>query len=204
LLETKHSGQGQVVDAAMTDGVSLMMSMAYGLKGLGYWSGQRGTNALDGSAHFYASYACADEKFISVAAIESRFYAELLRRCGLDDPAFDAQADSSNWPALKEKLGALFKTRTRAQWCELLEGSDACFAPVLDMDEAPRHPHNQARQTFVTLDGITQPAPAPRYSRTPAQIACPPARAGEHSAAILDDWGVAADDIAWLTAEGII
>jgi alpha-methylacyl-CoA racemase len=128
----------------------------------------------------------------------------LLKFCAIDDPDFDVQMDAKRWPALKTKLASLFKTKTRAQWCDLLEGSDACFAPVLDLDEAPLHPHNQARKTFVDIKGVTQPAPAPRFSRTPAEVSHPPAEAGEHSAAVLADWGMAADEILTLSKEGII
>jgi alpha-methylacyl-CoA racemase len=166
LLEARSSGRGQVVDAAMTDGTGLLSAFMYGMKALGQWSNRRGANLLDGAAHFYDTYACADGKFIAIGAIEANFYAELRQRCGIDDPLFDAQLDASCWPLLKQKLAELFRTRTRAAWCEILEGTDACFAPVLDWDEAPLHPHNVARGTYIDVEGITQPAPAPRFSRT--------------------------------------
>ena len=173
LHEAKQSGQGQVVDAAMTDGAALLSSMMYGFKSAGQWSSQRGENMLDGGAHFYDTYACADGKYVSVGAIEPQFYALLRERCGIaDDTAFDAQMDADRWPLLKLRMADVFRTRTRDEWCVLLEGSDACFAPVLDWDEAPEHPHNRARATFVTQGGLTQPAPAPRYSATP----CDPPR----------------------------
>ena len=159
LLEAKGSGRGQVVDAAMTDGAALLSTMMYGFAANGWWNNDRGTNMLDGGAHFYDTYRCADGKHVALGAIEPQFYATLRERCGLTDPAFDAQMDPAAWPALKQKLEALFATRTRDQWCALLEGSDACFAPVLDWDEAPRHAHNVARETFVTVDGVLQPAP---------------------------------------------
>jgi alpha-methylacyl-CoA racemase len=169
MLEARASGRGQVVDAAMTDGAALLGAMMSGLRAHGLWSGARGTNLLDGGAPFYATYACADGRFIAVGAIEPQFYAQLLALTGASDPAFARQWDRDGWPALKDKFAALFATRTRDAWCALLEGTDACFAPVLDMDEAPRHPHNAARATFVDVDGVTQPAPAPRFSRTPGQ-----------------------------------
>ena len=168
LLEARQSGRGQVIDAAMTDGSALLSAAFYGLKAAGAWNNERGENLLDGGAHFYATYTCADGKHVAVGALEPQFYSELLRRCGIDDPAFDTQLDARSWPMLKLRLADLFRSRTRDEWCDLLEGSDACFAPVLDWDEAPLHPHNRARETFVEVDGIVQPAPAPRFSRTPA------------------------------------
>jgi alpha-methylacyl-CoA racemase len=189
LLETKDSGKGQVVDAAMTDGSALLSTMMYGFAANGWWSNERGANMLDGGAHFYDTYRCADGKHVAIGAIEPQFYATLRDRCGLDDPVFDAQMDAAAWPALKERLTALFATRTRDAWCALLEGSDACFAPVLDWDEAPHHPHNIARGTFVTVDGVVQPAPAPRFDRTPASA--PRSRADRTPVAeLLADWAV--------------
>ncbi|MDD5175637.1 MAG: CaiB/BaiF CoA-transferase family protein [Sterolibacterium sp.] len=204
LLEAKNSGKGQVIDAAMTDGAALLTAMFFGFKAFGDWSNRRGANLLDGGAHFYDTYACSDGKFISIGSIEPQFYALLLKLCAIDDPDFGAQTDSKHWPALKDKLAALFKTKTRAQWCELMEGTDVCFAPVLDLDEAPLHPHNQARQTFIEIKGVTQPAPAPRFSRTPGEVSRPPAEAGEHSAAVLADWGMTSDEIEALSSEEII
>ena len=153
------------------------------------WSDRREANLLDGGAPFYDTYACGDGKFIALGAIEPQFYSQLLVLAGADDPAFEKQWRESRWPELKGKFAALFATRTRDEWCRLLEGSDACFAPVLDMAEAPRHPHNAARGTFVEVDGVTQPAPAPRFSRTPPAVpeAVVPA---EDGAAILADWGL--------------
>lgn len=188
LLESSRSGLGQVVDAAMTDGSASLMSLFHGLQAAGNWRPEPGTNMLDGGAHFYNSYACADGKFISIGPIEPQFYDTLLQLCEIDDPTFKAQMDARQWPALKVKLAGVFRTRSRDEWCALLEGSDACFAPVLDTREAAAHPHNAARQTFVTLNGITQAAPAPRFSRTPAAIGGEPAAADEHRNAILHDW----------------
>ncbi|MCS0611754.1 CoA transferase [Massilia kyonggiensis] len=203
MLEARISGRGQVVDAAMTDGAALLGAMTYGLRAHGSWSAARGANFLDGGAPFYASYACADGKFIAVGAIEPQFYARLLALTGASDPAFARQWDRDDWPALKEKFAALFATRTRDAWCALLEGTDVCFAPVLDMDEAPRHPHNAVRKTFVDVDGVTQPAPAPRFSRTPGQ-AGPVAAPGQDGTAILADWGWTEDAIATLRRDNIV
>jgi alpha-methylacyl-CoA racemase len=179
-----------VVDAAMTDGAALLSTMMYGMKAAGQWSNLRGENLLDGGAHFYGTYACADGKYISIGAIEQKFYAVLRERCGIDDPLFNQQMDSRLWPMLKLRLADVFRTRTRQEWCDILEGTDACFAPVLDWDEAPMHPHNHARETFVTIDNVLQPAPAPRFSRTPAdrpRAACP---AISDTNEVLREWGV--------------
>jgi alpha-methylacyl-CoA racemase len=204
VLEARGSGKGQVVDAAMTDGSALLGAMIYGLRAHGSWSGSREANLLDGGAPFYDTYACADGRLVSVAAIEPQFYAKLLALAGATDPEFDAQMDQRSWPQLKAKFAALFATRDRDEWCALLEGTDACFAPVLDIAEAPQHPHNAARGTFIEIDGVTQPAPAPRFSRTMAQVAGAPAAPGEHSAAILADWGWNAQAIAALKEQQVI
>jgi alpha-methylacyl-CoA racemase len=205
LLEARTSGQGQVIDAAMTDGAAALMAIIYGRKALGHWSNQRGVNLLDGGAHFYDTYECADGKYVAIGSIEPQFYALLLQHCSLtDDPAFQQQLNPQQWPELKAKLEAVFKTKTRAEWCALMEGTDVCFAPVLDLSEAPQHPHNQARQTFVSIDGVLQPAPAPRFSRTAAAIQCPPALSGEHTEEALRDWGFSAENIATLQRNGAI
>ena len=186
LLETKTSGKGQVVDAAMTDGAALLSTMMYGMHAQGMWSNQRGENLLDGGAHFYDTYTCADGKHIAIGAIEPQFYALLMKLLGITDTAFTAQMKSAAWPDLKARLAALFATRSRAEWCELLEGTDACFAPVLDWDEAPAHAHNVARGTFVKSNGVVQPAPAPRFSRTVVR----PQTEAVTTKAFLDSWGV--------------
>ncbi|MBL4610767.1 CaiB/BaiF CoA transferase family protein [Halopseudomonas sp.] len=193
MLEAGKSGKGQVVDAAMTDGAALLSSMMYGFNAMGQWSNNRGENLLDGGAHFYDVYTCADGKYVAVAAIEPKFYAELLERCGLQREAFEPQMDPRQWPMLKLKLADVFKARTRDEWCEILEGTDACFAPVLDWDEAPLHPHNQARHTFVESGGYYQPAPAPRFSRTPSAAPAPPAAPLANPADILSSWGLPED-----------
>lgn len=204
VLEAAKSGKGQVVDAAMTDGAALLGAMMYGFRAFGAWSDQRGANMLDGGAHFYDTYACADGKFISIGSIEPQFYGLLLKLTGIDDPAFNAQMDPRTWPALTGKIAGVFATRTRAQWCDLLEGTDVCFAPVLDMAEAPQHPHNAARGTFVDVDGVTQPAPAPRFSRTEAALGIGPAQPGQHSEEVLAAWGWSEAEIAALAGQGVI
>lgn len=170
LLEAQRSGKGQVVDCAMCDGAASLMSIFSELAAGGRWRDARESNMLDGGAHFYGTYECADGQFIAVGSIEPQFYDELRRLAGLDDPIFDAQMNAADWPAMKARMAAIFKTRTRAQWSEIMEGTDVCFAPVLTLSEAPNHPHMAARQVFVKHDGVTQPAPAPRFSRTPSAI----------------------------------
>ena len=204
VLEARKSGQGQVVDAAMTDGAALLGAMMYGFRAHGTWSDQREANLLDGGAHFYDTYACADGKFISIGAIEPQFYALLLKLAQIDDPAFDAQMDPRKWPELSEKFAAVFMTRSRDGWCQLLEGTDVCFAPVLDMAEAPQHPHNIARATFASIGGVVQPAPAPRFSRTAPEIGITPALLGQHSAAVLKDWGWSDEEVAALREQQVI
>src|SRR5215831_1652110 len=170
LLEAFRSGKGQVVDAAMVDGAASLMSMFFDMTAIGRWTEGRERNFLDGGAHFYGVYECACGNFISIGSIEPQFYALLRHHAGLSEAAFDAQMDRNAWPALKEKLQQVFKTRTREEWCKIMEGTDICFAPVLTMAEAPKHPHIAARKIFVDRHGVTQPAPAPRFSRTPSAI----------------------------------
>ena len=195
LLERVRSGKGQVVDAAMVDGAAALMTVFHGAQQSGFWSDERGTNLLDTGSHFYDAYETADGQYVSIGAIEPQFYAELLKRIGVEAESLPAQLDRARWPEAKETLARLFKTRTRAEWCRLLEGSDACFAPVLSMAEARRHPHNVARGTFVEVGGVEQPRPAPRFSRTDAAIQRPPARVGEHTDEALGDWGFSAAEI---------
>jgi len=191
LLEAQRSGKGQVVDTAMVDGAAVLMSMFWAFKEMGAFNeNARGTNLLDTGAHFYDVYECSDGAYISIGSIEPQFYAELLRLTGLDgDEEFAKQMDSSGWTHLKGRLTELFKTKSRTEWCELMEHTDVCFAPVLTMSEAAAHPHNRERETFVEFDGVVQPAPAPRFSRTKPLITLPPARAGEHTRDVLADWG---------------
>lgn len=203
LVEARGSGRGQVVDAAMTDGAAVLMSMMYTLKAMGQWTQERGSNLLDGGAHFYDTYQCRDGKWLSVGAIEPQFYALLLDKAGIADPAFRAQWDRAQWPALKKKLAAVLLTKTRDEWCAVFAGSDACVAPVLDMDEAPSHPHNRSRNTFVEVNGVTQPAPAPRFSRTVPAMPTAPTVDGD-AGAVLADWGFAAAEIAELQRLGAL
>jgi alpha-methylacyl-CoA racemase len=170
LLEASKSGKGQVVDAAMCDGAASLMSMFFDMTAIGRWVEGREQNFLDGGAHFYGIYQCSCGNFISIGSIEPQFYALLRQHAGLTDADFDAQMDRKAWPALKEKLTTVFKSKTREDWCKIMEGTDICFAPILTMAEAPKHPHNVARNIFVERHGVTQPAPAPRFSRTPSAI----------------------------------
>ena len=204
LLEARQSGKGQVVDAAMTDGSAALMAGIYGLKNMGVWSNDKGHNMLDSGSHFYDTYECADGRWISLGSIEPQFYALLREKAELDESLFDEQMKRESWPQKKVRLAAVIKKKTRDQWCEIMEGSDVCFAPVLNLDEAPEHPHNQARQTFVNLDGVKQPNAAPRFNRTPGAIQGPPPTAGQHSEEALADWGLSIDDIGKLKETGAI
>ena len=204
LLHVARGGEGQVIDAAMTDGSALLAGMTWGFHAMGFWEDRAGVNRLDGGAPYYDTYVCADDKFIAVGAIEPQFYALLRERTGLDaDPEFDAQDDVAGWPRLKEKLAALFRTRSRDEWAAMFDGSDACVAPVLSLAEAPQHAHNAARATFVEVDGTVMPAPAPRYSAT---ISEPPRAApqrGADGAALLEELGYSPDAIAELRRSGV-
>lgn len=166
LHEVSQSGVGQVIDAAMSDGTTLLASFIHGLRAMGQWGNDRGSNLLDGAAPFYDTYRCADGRFVSIGAIEPQFYEQLRALCSMEGSLFDEQMNASSWPSQKQALAGIIASRTRDEWCTLLEGSDACFAPVLDWDEAPLHAHNRARETFVTVADVVQPAPAPRFSRT--------------------------------------
>jgi alpha-methylacyl-CoA racemase len=204
LLEARASGKGQVIDAAMVDGSASLMTSIYGYRAAGMWSDLRGDNFLDSGAPFYDVYATKDGEYVSIAAIEPKFYAELLRLIGLDQHQLPEQMDRSGWAEMKEQFSAVFRTRTRDEWCVILEGSDVCFAPVLSLEEAPNHAHNAARATFVENNGCIQPAPAPRFSRTRVQIQGPPVEAGAHSSEILQEWGFDTDEIEKLQNLGII
>lgn len=187
LLAVKNGAPGQVIDAAMTDGSALLAGMSFAMLAQGTTSDVPGTNLLDGGAPFYDSYICADGKWVSIGSIEPQFYALLRDKLGLaDDPDFAAQFDRAAWPARKQRLAAIFATKTRDEWCALMEMTDVCFAPILSMTEAPAHPHNMARETFIKLGGATQPAPAPRFSATPAPVPCAAPKAGSDNA-VLDD-----------------
>jgi alpha-methylacyl-CoA racemase len=205
LVEAKTSGEGQVIDAAMVDGAAVLTTFIYGLRAMGFWQDGRGTNLLDTGAHFYDTYETSDGKFVSIGSIEPQFYAELLRLTELEKEELPNQMDRSQWSAMKERLTQLFKTKTRDEWSQILESSpDVCFAPVLSMGEVHEHPHNRARETFVEVGGVVQPAPAPRFSRTPGAISRPPSHAGQHTDEALGDWGFTADEIAKLRGAGAI
>lgn len=200
LWERERSGAGQVVDASMVEGAALITTLLHDLRAQGLWSRRRGGNLFDGSAPFYCTYECADGRFVAVGALEPQFWAELLTALGLADRKLPNQLDPANWPQLKELLADIFRTRTREEWAELFADSDACVSPVLSPFEAHEHPHNSARGTFTEVGGVTQPAPAPRFSRTPGTVASPPPLPGEHTDAALADWGLSDQEIAALRA----
>ena len=204
VLEARQSGHGQVVDTAMVDGVASLMTMQYGLMQMGLWKGARGQNLLDGGAPFYDVYETADSKHVSVAVIERRFYEELLEKIGLKGEVLPGQNDHRNWHKLRARLSEVFATRTRDEWCALLEGSDACFAPVLDPMEAVKHPHNAARGTYTEVDGVVQPQPSPRFGRTPSSLRNPPPPPGSDTRQVLADWGFGAGEIEGLKKIGVI
>jgi len=199
VIQARESGRGQVVDCAMSDGAASLMAMFYGFKASGMWQDRRRSNLLDGGAHFYDTYRCADGKWISIGSIEPQFYALLLEKAGITDPQFGRQMDRSAWPQLREKLATAIAAKTQAEWREIMEGTDVCFAPVLDLEEAPMHPHNVARETFVEVAGVIQPAPAPRFSATPGAIQGPPPAIGAHDREALLDWGFTPEEIAAVT-----
>ena len=190
LLEVKVSGKGQVIDAAINEGTANLMSLFSSLDGMGQWKNQRASNFLDGGSHFYSVYKTSDNKFVSIGAIEPKFYNLLLEKLGLDKDAFSEQINSSRWPEYKEKFQAIFKTKTRKEWCEILEGSDVCFAPVLDIQEANEHPHNIVRKSYVELDGLMQAAPAPRFSNYPNKKISALHKAGADTVEILKEFGI--------------
>ena len=204
ILEARQSGEGQVVDAAMVDGAASLMTFFHGFRAMGIWNDERGTNLLDTGAHFYDVFECSDGEYVSIGSIEPQFYAELREKLELTDENWDQQMSRSMWPELKAELAAIFKRRTRGEWCELMEHSDICFAPVLSMEEAPKHPHNVHRGTFVERNGVVQPGPAPRFSRTEAEIQRPPAHAGQHTDELLADVGYAAEEISALRQAGSV
>jgi alpha-methylacyl-CoA racemase len=202
LLERERSGQGQVVDAAMVDGVAHLMSMFHAAQQAGAWRDERGSNLLDGGAPFYDVYETADGKYVAVGSLEPRFYAELLEATGLADVALPPQLDRDGWPTLRRHLTEVFRTRTRDSWCEIMAGHDVCFAPVLSMAEARQHAHQRAREAYVEVGGSLQPRPAPRFSRTDARVQAPPADDAEHTDAVLADWGFSQAEISALREAG--
>jgi len=204
ILEAQKSGKGQVVDAAMVDGVASLMTMQYALKQMGAWKGPRGHNLLDGGAPFYDVYETSDGKHISVAPVERRFYEELIERIGLSDMPLPKQNDPKGWSELRERLSETFKKRTRTEWCELLEGSDACFAPVLDMMEVTQHPHSIERRVYTEIEGVVQPNPAPRFSRTPSEVKHAAPVMGADTRPVFLDWGFSASTVDDLESKGLI
>lgn len=204
ILEAQKSGKGQVVDTAMVDGAATLAGFFFGAWAAGFWSDERGTNLLDGGAHFYDTYETKDGKWISVGSIEPQFYSLLLELSGANDPDFDIQMDRSKWPELKVKMANIFKMKTRDEWCEIMDGTDVCFGPVLSFGEAINHPHNAERKTFVEVEGVMQPAPAPRFSRTKPEVRGPAPEVGEHTESGLLDWGLSEKDIEAFKAAGAI
>lgn len=204
LFEARQSGQGQVVDASMVDGSAALMASAFGLWSSGVWKDQRGTNILDTGSHFYNTYETADGEFISVGSIEPQFYQLLLKHTGITDQDFQDQMNRDRWPELKQRLSEVFRTKTRDEWCDIMMGTDVCFAPVLSLEEVAHQPHNVERNTFVKINGVTQPSPAPRFSRTREAIQSPPPNPGEHTEEALKDWGFSPDEIEGLRSSGVI
>ena len=203
LLEAGNSGQGQVIDVAMVDGAAQLMWMFHGMQASGMWDEtRRGANLLDGGAHFYDTYECADGEYVAIGAIEPQFYAKLIELAELDSEEFAPQHDARQWPQLTEKLAAVIKTKTQAQWCEIMEGTDVCFAPVLSFMDAPGHPANQQRNTYIEVDGVTQPAPAPRFSRTPSEVSHGARGLGEDTNLVLSAMGFADAEIDTLRRDG--
>ena len=203
LVETAKSEKGQIIDAAMTDGSALLSTMMHSFKAMGMW-GDRGTNLLDTGAPFYDVFECADGEFISLGSIEPQFYSELLRITEIDQSENPKQMDRAKWAEMKSKIGDAIKGKTRSEWEELMEGTDVCFAPVLSMDEAYEHPHNKQRNTFIEIAGVMQPAPAPRFSRTPASVSSPPPHAGQHTEEVLAGLGLTKDEILMLREQNIV
>ncbi|WP_372865676.1 CaiB/BaiF CoA transferase family protein [Spongiibacter sp.] len=204
IFEASRSGQGQVVDVSMVEGSAALMHMMYSFMAQGAWQDQRGSNMLDGAAHFYDTFETRDGKYVSIGAIEPQFYQLLIELAELDPQTFAPQMDPSQWPQLKAKLAEVIKTKTREQWCEIMEGSDVCFAPVLSMNEAPEHPHNVARQSYIDVGGVVQPAPAPKFERTAPQVQHPPHQAGADSEQLLAELGYNAESMAQLRERGVL
>lgn len=204
MLESQRSGKGQVVDAAMVDGSAALMAMFFSFAASGAFTDQRGTNLLDGAAHFYDTYATKDGKYVCIGSIEPQFYALLIEKASLDPQKYAKQMDPSQWPILKADLTEKFLTKTQAEWCAIMEGTDVCFAPVLSIFEAPEHPHNKARNSFMEVDGVMQPAPAPRFSRTSPEISHGARVPGQDTLSVLQDYGFSTDEIKALQADGVV
>ena len=204
IISARETGKGQVIDVAMSDGAASLMAMFYGFKASGMWTADRRANMLDGGAHFYDTYQCSDGKWISIGSIEPQFYALLLEKTGITDPAFAGQMNRGEWDNLRAKLAEVIGKKTQDEWSAIMGGTDVCFAPILDLDEAPKHAHNVARQTFVEVAGVIQPAPAPRFSATPGAIQSPPPAIGAHDIEALTDWGFSGVEIDALKAAGAL
>ena len=204
LFEARASGRGQVVDAAMSEGAATLMTMMYGFFAGGQWRDERGANVIDGAAPYYGTFETSDGGFIAVGAIEPKFYAVLLDGLGLAGEDLPDQNDRDGWPILRKAIGDRFRSKTRDEWCRVFDGKDACVAPVLSLAEAPDHAHNRARGVFTDEGGVVQPAPVPRFTRTPGRIQGPPPAPGEHTRAALADWGIAEAEIAALFEVGAI
>jgi len=204
IISARSTGKGQVIDCSMVEGSASLMMMMYGSLASGAWKEARGQNRTDGGAHYYQVYETKDGEYVSVGAIEPQFYALLLKHTGLDGKDLPPQTDRAHWPEMQERLKRIFKNKTRAEWVEIMQQTDICFAPVLRMSEAIEHPHNRHRDSFVEIDGIAQPGPAPRFAGTPTRVQRPPARVGEHTDAVLRDWGFSAAEIAELHISGAV
>jgi alpha-methylacyl-CoA racemase len=204
IISARATGKGQVIDCSMVEGSASLMTMMYAALASGAWKEERGANRTDGGAHYYHVYETRDGEHVAVGSIEPQFYALLLEHTGLDGEVLPEQTDRAHWPEMQRRLARIFKEKTRAEWTEIMEQTDICFAPVLRMSEAFEHPHNVHRQSFVEIDGIPQPGPAPRFLGTPARVQRPPARIGEHTGEILRDWGFSAAEIAELHQAGAV
>jgi len=205
MVHAERTGEGQVVDAAITDGSALATTLLQAAYLGGHWRRERNSNSLDGASFWYDIYETADGRYVSIGSLEPQFYELLIEKLGVgDDPAFSAQNDRERWPELKARIADLFRSKTRAEWCALMEGTDVCFAPVLDFEEAPLHPHNRARDTYLSVDGVRQPAPAPRFSKTPSKITSPPPAVGHDTESVLRAAGLSRDEIASLARDGVV
>ncbi|HYF17212.1 MAG TPA: CaiB/BaiF CoA-transferase family protein, partial [Ramlibacter sp.] len=204
LHHARATGRGQVVDAAMVDGASSLMGMIYGYHHLGYWKDERQANSIDGGSHYYNVYQCRDGEWIALGASEPQFYANLLRALGLEGPDFHPQRDRTRWPDLKQRFADTIRRKTRAEWLAIMAGSDCCATPVLSLAEAPRHPHNVARSTFVEVDGVVQPGPVPRFSATPGAIRNAPVPIGADNVSGLVAWGLEESEVERLTRDGVV
>src|SRR6266576_3073161 len=204
IISARATGKGQVIDCSMVEGSASLMMMMYGALASGAWNEERGANRTDGGAHYYHVYETRDGEHVAIGAIEPQFYALLLKHAGLEGQDLPPQTDRAYWPEMQQRLTRIFKTKTRAEWVEIMQQTDICFAPVLRMSEALTHPHNVERGSFIEIEGLPHPAPAPRFLGTPTRVQCPPARVGEHTDQILKDWGFSAGEIAELHRAGAV